>query len=111
MLLARAIAPRRSHGQFYLSLARVRARSLARARARRRYNGVAPQNAATISGIVNGMGSLGSIVQGWLTPILIERIGWRGLFNLLGALLLAASLALIPAIAVEQRALPAAALG
>ena len=69
------------------------------------YNGAASRAAATISGLVNGMGSLGAILQGFLAPKLIDLIGWHGLFSVLGLCLVVAAATLVPAVALERRVL------
>jgi len=62
--------------------------------------------AAAASGIVNGCGSIGAILQGGLTSQLVEAVGWSGLyFTLAGAMVLTA-LAMLPAVMVEARARP-----
>ena len=55
-----------------------------------------------ISGLVNGAGSLGAIFQGYLTPKVVDALGWRGLYNGLGGAMLVATLALGPAVALER---------
>jgi len=62
--------------------------------------------AAAASGIVNGCGSIGAILQGGLTAQLVDAVGWSGLyFTLAGAMVLTA-LAMLPAVMVEARARP-----
>ena len=60
--------------------------------------------AASASGLVNGCGSLGAILQGSLTGGLVGRAGWSGLFFTLAGAMLATSIAVRPAVAVEAEA-------
>jgi OPA family sugar phosphate sensor protein UhpC-like MFS transporter len=53
--------------------------------------------AATATGFVNGVGSLGGILEGLTLPSISSHFGWRALFPLLSGLSLCAALALIPA--------------
>lgn len=69
----------------------------------RRYNG-ALGAAPAISGLVNGCGSAGAILQGLGTAAVVAACGWRGLFYALGGLMLLAVAALVPAIGVEAQA-------
>jgi sugar phosphate permease len=55
--------------------------------------------AATATGFVNGMGSVGGIVEGLAVPWLTERYGWDALFPVLVGLALCAALALLPTMA------------
>jgi sugar phosphate permease len=50
--------------------------------------------AATAAGVINGMGSIGAILQGWVTVRLSEALGWNALFYLFVALALASAFAL-----------------
>jgi sugar phosphate permease len=54
--------------------------------------------AATATGMVNGLGSLGAIVEGLLVPQISARWGWPALFPILVGLALGAALCLVPAI-------------
>ncbi len=56
-----------------------------------------PRAASTATGLVNGIGSLGAIVEGLAIPTLSAHFGWRALFPALVLSALAAVLALIPA--------------
>ncbi|PHJ23742.1 major facilitator family protein, partial [Cystoisospora suis] len=51
---------------------------------------------ATASCLVNGSGSVGSVVQGRLAPLLRESYGWEGVFFGLGGLSACAAIALLP---------------
>jgi sugar phosphate permease len=53
--------------------------------------------AATATGLVNGVGSVGGMLEGLTLPALSARFGWQAMFPLLAALALCAALALIPA--------------
>jgi sugar phosphate permease len=60
--------------------------------------------AAAASGVVNGFGSVGAILQGGLTAQLVDAVGWSGLFfTLAGAMALTAGV-LLPAIVIEAKA-------
>jgi sugar phosphate permease len=48
------------------------------------------------TGFVNGVGSLGGILEGLLVPPLVAAFGWGALFPLLVLLALFAALALVP---------------
>ena len=61
------------------------------------------KGASTASGLVNGAGSIGAIVGGTLPGLVLEQWGWQGVFTLLAAAVLAASLLLLP----KWNALPA----
>lgn len=52
--------------------------------------------AATAAGLVNGIGSLGPILQGRFTAHVSERYGWNTLFDCFVALSLLGALALVP---------------
>ena len=60
---------------------------------------------AAVAGLVNGSGSIGAVVQGLLAPKLVELLGWSGLYALLGVAMIGASLALLPAVAIEAEAI------
>lgn len=62
---------------------------------------------AAASGLVNGAGSLGAVIQGMLAPHLLALVGWSGLFGILALSMVLASLGLLPAIAIEKRGLDA----
>jgi sugar phosphate permease len=57
-----------------------------------------PAQAATAVGLVNGIGSLGALLQGPLTVTVQATLGWQGLFYAFLALALFAALALLPAL-------------
>jgi sugar phosphate permease len=52
---------------------------------------------ATSAGFVNGLGSLGALLQGLVVPAIAAHFGWRALFPLFVALSLLAALVLVPA--------------
>ncbi|HEY6557344.1 MAG TPA: MFS transporter [Polyangiaceae bacterium] len=60
--------------------------------------------AATATGFVNGVGSLGAILEGFAVPLLTARFGWDALFPVLVGLAVCAALALLPAL--RRRAPP-----
>jgi sugar phosphate permease len=63
--------------------------------------------AATATGLVNGIGSLGGILEGLTLPAISAHFGWKAMFPLLAGLAVCAALALIPAARrVELRAVP-----
>jgi sugar phosphate permease len=53
--------------------------------------------AATATGLVNGVGSLGGMLEGLTLPAISGHFGWRAMFPLLAGLAGCAALALIPA--------------
>lgn len=55
------------------------------------------QRAATAVGIVNGVGSVGAVLQGFVTVWVSQRYGWTALFYGFVALSLVGALALVPA--------------
>lgn len=57
-----------------------------------------PRASATATGMVNGLGSIGGMVEGLVVPLVSARWGWSALFPLLLVLALGAALALIPAL-------------
>ena len=57
-----------------------------------------PRAAAMATGFVNGVGSLGPILQGLLVPPLAKHYGWQALFPTLVGLALCAALVLVPAL-------------
>ena len=52
--------------------------------------------AATATGLVNGVGSVGGFVEGLTLPVLSKHFGWSVLFPTLGALSVCAAIALVP---------------
>ncbi len=60
--------------------------------------------AATATGFVNGMGSIGAILEGFAVPWLTARFGWQALFPVLVGLAVCAALALLPALRRTQPA-------
>ena len=53
--------------------------------------------AATATGLVNGVGSVGGMLEGLTLPAISASFGWQAMFPLLAALAVGAALALIPA--------------
>jgi sugar phosphate permease len=53
--------------------------------------------AATATGLVNGIGSLGGILEGLTLPVFSAHFGWKAMFPLLAGLALCAAVVLIPA--------------
>jgi sugar phosphate permease len=53
-----------------------------------------PAAAATAAGLINGIGSVGAILQGWVTVGVSEAWGWGALFYLFVALAMASALTL-----------------
>ncbi|HET7538945.1 MAG TPA: MFS transporter [Polyangiaceae bacterium] len=56
-----------------------------------------PAAAATATGLVNGVGSVGGMLEGLTLPVISSHFGWQAMFPLLAGLALCAALALIPA--------------
>jgi sugar phosphate permease len=54
--------------------------------------------AATATGLVNGVGSLGGMLEGLTLPAISGHFGWKAMFPLLAGLALCAALALLPAL-------------
>jgi len=61
--------------------------------------------AAAASGLVNGCGSIGAILQGGLTAQLVDRVGWAGLYATLAVAMTATIVAVLPAVSVEVKAM------
>jgi sugar phosphate permease len=55
-----------------------------------------PYAAALGCGVINGLGSLGAILQGYVTYYISEHYGWDALFVVFQALAIMATLALLP---------------
>jgi sugar phosphate permease len=53
--------------------------------------------AATATGLVNGVGSVGGMLEGLTLPAISAHFGWQAMFPLLAGLAVCAALALIPA--------------
>jgi len=53
--------------------------------------------AGTATGLVNGVGSVGGMLEGLTLPAISAHFGWQAMFPLLAGLALCAALALIPA--------------
>ena len=58
---------------------------------------------ATALSLTNGIGAMGPILQGFLTPILVARFGWSGVFTAMAALCVVSLLVLLPAARDERR--------
>lgn len=56
-----------------------------------------PAAAATATGLVNGIGSLGGMLEGLTLPTISAHFGWQAMFPVLAALAGCAALALLPA--------------
>lgn len=69
------------------------------------YAGADMALAATAAGVINGCGSVGAILQGGLTAQLVDAVGWSGLYFTLAAALVLTAAVLVPAVAVEARAM------
>lgn len=54
--------------------------------------------ASTATGLVNGVGSVGGMVEGLTLPAISAWLGWQAMFPVLATLALCSALALIPAI-------------
>jgi sugar phosphate permease len=59
--------------------------------------------AATSAGFVNGLGSLGALLQGLVVPAIAAHFGWKALFPVFVALSLLAALVLVPAARAARR--------
>ena len=55
-----------------------------------------PHAAATAAGFVNGMGSVGAVLEGIVVPAISKRYGWEAVFHLFIALALLGALLLVP---------------
>lgn len=62
------------------------------------------QSAATVAGFINGVGSVGAILQGVLTAEVSMRLGWSALFHVFIGLALLAALGMVPRVLAERRA-------
>lgn len=54
--------------------------------------------AATATGLVNGVGSVGGMLEGLTLPAISGHLGWQAMFPVLSGLALCSALALIPAL-------------
>ncbi|MEK6606048.1 MAG: MFS transporter [Myxococcota bacterium] len=61
---------------------------------------------ATAAGWINGLGSIGAVLQGVLTAEVSARFGWDALFYVFVALALLAALAMVPRVLAERAAMP-----
>lgn len=61
-----------------------------------------PLAAATATGFVNGVGSVGGIVEGLAVPWITQRFGWPALFPVLVGLALCSALTLLPTLRVGR---------
>ncbi|KAJ8600959.1 hypothetical protein CTAYLR_006317 [Chrysophaeum taylorii] len=70
------------------------------------YNGLTSRSASNaapaVSGLINGCGSVGAILQGLGTAALVDLFGWTALFISLAAAMALATLFLLPAVALER---------
>lgn len=57
-----------------------------------------PRAAAMATGFVNGVGSVGAMIEGLTVPLLARSYGWDALFPFLAALAVLGALALLPAL-------------
>jgi len=62
-----------------------------------------PRAASMATGFVNGIGSIGPVLQGLLVPPLAKHYGWQALFPTLVALALCAALVLVPTLLLRSR--------
>jgi sugar phosphate permease len=62
-----------------------------------------PHAAATATGFVNGMGSLGAILQGVVTVQVSRLWGWQALFYVFVGLAVLAALCLLPSLRRDPR--------
>jgi sugar phosphate permease len=66
-----------------------------------------PEAAARAAGFVNGLGSLGAVLQGFIVPTIEKRFGWHALFPVFVGFGLLAALVLVPSLrAARRRATP-----
>lgn len=64
--------------------------------------------AATATGLVNGVGSIGGMLEGLTLPLISAHFGWQAMFPLLAGSALCAAISLLPAARrPDTRALPA----
>jgi sugar phosphate permease len=66
-----------------------------------------PHGAATATGFVNGMGSIGAVLQGWVTVQVSQRYGWQSLFDVFVALAFVSAILLVPTFVGKGGARPA----
>ena len=59
--------------------------------------------AATAAGFINGMGSIGAVLQGLLTSRISARYGWDALFEVFVALAFLAAVAMLPRALTDRR--------
>lgn len=64
--------------------------------------GVGSSVLTTASGIVNGVGSVGAILQGTVVLFVTETYGWTALFHVLAVLCAAAVIFLVPLLRVKN---------
>jgi sugar phosphate permease len=63
-----------------------------------------PLAAGTATGFVNGLGSLGALLQGLFVPVLVEHFGWRALFPAVAVCSLLSAVVLVPVVLRERDA-------
>jgi sugar phosphate permease len=61
-----------------------------------------PLAAATATGLVNGIGSVGAILQGALNAWISRAFGWHAVFVVLVALAFVAAVALVPTFRIDD---------
>jgi len=62
-----------------------------------------PAAAGTAAGMINGIGSVGAILQGVITAHVASRYGWDAMFAVFGGLSILAALAIVPYALAAQR--------
>lgn len=65
-----------------------------------------PRAAATATGMVNGLGSIGGMIEGFVVPAISASYGWGALIPTLSGLAVCAALALLPALVAARRVKP-----
>ncbi|HEY4244711.1 MAG TPA: MFS transporter [Kofleriaceae bacterium] len=65
-----------------------------------------PHAAALAAGVVNGVGSIGQVFQGFLLVYVSDKYGWPTLFNIFAGLAFLGSLMCIPYLRVRPRGVP-----
>lgn len=63
-----------------------------------------PHAAALACGMINGIGSIGGVVQGYVTVYVSDKYGWGALFEVFEVLALVGALALVPYVKVRPGA-------
>jgi OPA family sugar phosphate sensor protein UhpC-like MFS transporter len=65
-----------------------------------------PRAAATATGFVNGVGSMGAILEGLVVPVISKRWGWEAIFPVFLVMALVAAAALLPTLRRGAHAAP-----